>query len=907
MKKALFILLGIGVIAGGIWAYFWVIQGWVKDYPEAARAMPEDAFLMYNGTGISTTFSSFLQTDIGQKVKQHPSFQGFESRFKRLDSLTQSWKAIRELRDQMPFQAGLINASVDELDLLFLVQTKRLRPGKLVKSTLQDWQPTLQFQSRGFREYTITEVTNAKGKHLVSYAAIEGILAVSANPLLIEEAIRTFKTRKDTTLPASVKALAKSEANEKVIVNYDQMPNFLGAFMKNRARRALKEADLLRGYGVYRLDLNDETMELSGNFKGARSVLMNHLRQIPPAQSQIPNAVPMRTALFVSFLIPEPAPYLDSLKSDLKARDRYLKFKHFRDSLENAGNFDLKEDFLPILGDELAWVMNEPVSERFEQNVFLAMHCQDIDQNLKALDELNAKIEADRQSTTEPIHYRNRLIKKANFSGIFDLLFGGVFALKNEPFYVALGDHLLFAGNQDPLKRAIDDYEAGQNLASSSHYIRLSEHLLSESNFFFYVNPERSLMLPFNYLRDSLMTDYRSQLNYYKQFGGLTFQLAAEDQGFFAQTTLQESVTDVQKTELLWKKRLDSGLAQRPQVVRNHETNEKELFMVDKQNQVSLITNSGNIRWKRPMQGPVMGDVIQIDYYRNDNWQYCFATKSQLQLIDRKGNDVANFPIGFSAPAATDLAVFDYNENKNYRYFIGKKNRGIYGYRTSGKPMDGWSPKRMADTPDHEMKHFIYQGKTYLFTVSKNGSFYLWDTQGNRIQEPKKLETHFPSEFEINFGDSKASTYLVAPDTAGKVHYLYLDGKVKKRQFGNWGPKHYFNYLDINRDDEKELIFSEGTNVQGFKADSTEAFSLTLPDSLAFEPAFYQFNGQYHIGYGTKQTDQIFLMDLDGTIKKGFPVRGNTPFIIRDINEDGEKEMVVGGKNNMLYLYRINE
>ena len=61
-----------------------------------------------------------------------------------------------------------------------------------------------------------------------------------------------------------------------------------------------------------------------------------------------------------------------------------------------------------------------------------------------------------------------------------------------------------------------------------------------------------------------------------------------------------------------------------------------------------------------------------------------------MHILDRNGNYVERYPVKLRAPATNGLAVFDYENNKDYRLFICGNDRLVYLYDKSGNTVKGW-------------------------------------------------------------------------------------------------------------------------------------------------------------------------------------------------------------------------
>ena len=47
-----------------------------------------------------------------------------------------------------------------------------------------------------------------------------------------------------------------------------------------------------------------------------------------------------------------------------------------------------------------------------------------------------------------------------------------------------------------------------------------------------------------------------------------------------------------------------------------------------------------------------------------------FATPKRIYIIDRNGNNVSPFPLKFNSEITQPLSIFDYDNNKNYRFLV---------------------------------------------------------------------------------------------------------------------------------------------------------------------------------------------------------------------------------------------
>ena len=80
--------------------------------------------------------------------------------------------------------------------------------------------------------------------------------------------------------------------------------------------------------------------------------------------------------------------------------------------------------------------------------------------------------------------------------------------------------------------------------------------------------------------------------------------------------------------QLNWSVDLNNSILLKPQITKNHTNNknEKEVFTQDTDNAIYLISTSGKILWNKSIGGKILGNVSQIDFYKNKKLQILFNT-----------------------------------------------------------------------------------------------------------------------------------------------------------------------------------------------------------------------------------------------------------------------------------------
>ena len=225
-----------------------------------------------------------------------------------------------------------------------------------------------------------------------------------------------------------------------------------------------------------------------------------------------------------------------------------------------------------------------------------------------------------------------------------------------------------------------------------------------------------------------------------------------------------------------WKVQLSAPATINPQIVKNHYNGEDEIFIQDENNQIYLISNSGKILWKKPIDGTIIGGVHQVDMLKNNKLQMAFVTENKLYIVDRNGNNLKNYPKTLSKKAIVGLSVFDYDKNKNYRFMIPTAEADVLLLNMQGEMPSDWNFTSTADitTP---LQYFNIKGKDYIVTANSEKALIVNRRGENRVtpkDDTKGIKTSF-------FADAVGSQdRLVAAGENGKILFIYTNNQVQE-------------------------------------------------------------------------------------------------------------------------------
>ena len=356
--------------------------------------------------------------------------------------------------------------------------------------------------------------------------------------------------------------------------------------------------------------------------------------------------------------------------------------------------------------------------------------------------------------------------------------------------------------------------------------------------------------------------------------------------------------------KLLWKVKLEADPAVKPFLFVNHNTGATEIFIQDQKNNIYLISASGKILWKGAIRERITGEIFMVDYYRNGKNQLLFAGKDYLHLIDRNGNYVDKYPVKMRSPASNTLAVFDYENNKDYRLFIAGEDKKIYAYDRSGTPVRGWNLFTTRGRVTDPVSFFRVRGKDYLF-VADDQAVYVLDRTGNiRVAHQEPLRKAAGSAARLTDDDVPAIIFS-APD--GTVVRLLFDGTVTRDTISTFSAGHRTEFSDLDGDGSIDILFLDHGMLRTYDSKGNEMYTFSFESEQLTGPVILS------MGPGEKRTavcdngrKMLHMIGKSGSSVAGFPHRSGPWYSVGRVVNRNSWNLIVSENDTYIYNYELN-
>ncbi|MDH7911765.1 ribonuclease HII [Winogradskyella sp. SYSU M77433] len=443
---------------------------------------------------------------------------------------------------------------------------------------------------------------------------------------------------------------------------------------------------------------------------------------------------------------------------------------------------------------------------------------------------------------------------------------------ENAQYFSAYENFIIFSDSTENIKAILTDALNNNTLAYSDAFINANESLTDESSLFIFKDSEN-----LSKILDGNFAGYNANI----------VQYAYEDNYAHINGVIQKykkrAASNSVNEDFITK--LDAPILIAPQAVQNHVTNAHDIAVQDIGNTLYLISNSGNILWKKQLQGKILGKIEQIDMYKNGRLQLAFATKNRVYILDRNGNDVSPFPLKFNDDITQPLSVFDYDKRKDYRLLV-TQGKNLLMYDDRGKSINGFDYNSNGSEISSQPKHFRIGSKDYI-TFSAGEKLMILSRQGDiRINVKDKIRF---SDNEIFLYKNKFTTtntlgQLVQVDTKGKLSTTNL----------NLTDKH-------SLETTSKTLVTMTENKLNIKSRTVD-----LDYGEYTKPKIFYLNDKIYISTTDLQAKKVYLFDSQAEPIPNFPVFGTSEADLQKLDRESGLELITQSDDNNIVVYKLH-
>jgi hypothetical protein len=706
---------------------------------------------------------------------------------------------------------------------LLAFNLKSIKHSETIKKFLQKKITSFNFFKSGKINQELISVKFAQNKSNAYIYNKAGLFVLSNSLSYLEQIISNQKknTLNSVALFNSLQESESANADFRLFIKNSFYPQlFSSTTIKNNFPTTLKT------WTSIDVSLNSNELKWNGFAEHEGSYFLNALLTQQPVQSSLLNYCSANCSYFYFLGTSDYAKFNQSIFS----ANRNPEIKTYLSELSKFTDADLVTEWNKLTNGELLVVGNNSHSTASKIAIAGLENKNKAYEFVKQFSDSTSFLN---DSFTDSLY---RLVHPQ----VFNVLCSGVFDV-NAGFVYVHENNLIFAESSTAITNYLNSLKSYGNINSNASFTSAQKMGLSKDcNFYFYQN-FTSNSSEFLAILHPQIANQLPEINN-ASLSGLGLQLSTLKNKVFIQGILNVSALKkeeplAQATTSIWQLNLDTLSSVTPEVVINHKTKEKEIILSDEKGNVYLVDANGNQLWKVNVNGKVLSEIYQVDFYKNDKLQYLFNTENELHLVDRKGEYLDGFPAKLDAPSTNALSVFDYENDKNYRILIACTDNRIYNYNIEGKKQAGFDPVKLDAGLTKPIQFVRIDGKDFIIAIDKNGKINCLDRKGKtRIPFTKSMQAAF-QEYVIQDNTAPEASFFTYYDAKNNsVNQLLWNDKLVSKQVNPSTIAKQIEFAKINDDNKKDVVLL-----------TTNGFDV------------YDENGNYISGYQNKTKDQIAI------------------------------------------------
>lgn len=863
MKKFIIIIAALVALGFSIWGYYRMKSATVSQNTDIFISLPENAFSILKINNLQNFSDALLyNNNYWRDLAKINDIGDIHYILSTLDSLKESSPEINSFMENRKL---MISTYVDSsANFKHLISTQ---------ISASEWT-------------TVQNFMHTYVKKTFYFCYENEIFIASSNRELLDASKQQIKSKiaiiKADSAFTQISASSGTKATANWFLDMKQSKKLINRFFQSDITQILSITKDYDSWCCFDLDLSEDKIIINGFADGNGKNDIIHIFQGQTTNSNtLSSVMPYNTYFFRHYAISDFGLFQNKLA---EYREALSKTAHFA---EESAKWETTSGESPLLffqeyfGGEIALACN-PTNTYIIAKLYNQAGAQD---RLTRMVEETEGASSNKKGTLTIFHFP--------LNGFAGNIFGEYFNLDNE-YISVVGDNLIIAPTEDLLSYIASRNKNTQTLQCSPEYKRANKTLLSTSNRTIYVDIPYIIRNSEKFFVPEIADKIKSTRSLWSNFESLGFQSEAESNGndyqhIFVQydkkseVEIQEenkqesqsneniaqnensniSVAATQpvdentsKFSKLISIELDKPARIKPQFVINHYTGETEIAIQDEKNQFYLINSEGKILWKIQLPEAIIGDITQVDMLKNKKLQMAFTTLNKLYIIDRTGKNLKSYPKNLPSRATAGLSVFDYDNKRDYRFFIPTENKQINLIKADGTTPQDWKFKESSGKIKQAIKFYRVNGKDYLVASDAKQCYFLDRRGRNRLIPKKNIIPSANNLIYIDDFSSQKRFVMSSPD--GTIVYLHQDGNVLSIKTTKRDKNHAFVVCK-----SKQKTYYAFYDTQGFTLYDTELESIIEDNTVnsGKSPKCETYNN--YIGIYDSDQEKIFVYNSD--------------------------------------------
>ena len=858
MRRLLSVLLLLAIAA----AAGWTLYRWNRGSTQAVdpwRAVPERSAIVVAVPDAFVSWDRFTHTSqLWAALSTLPGAAAADALLARTVARMENDEALRGALRNTTLLAAVMRNGGDAMGCLFVGS-----PGSTDVAPLKAFSELLGLDATALQALSKGEVVQVRpdtALPTLSFCVREGLWLLSNSPATMDEALLQWGSGRSLAQdPIFSRALATLGAGSDahVLLRPDRLKDLS---LLGLTSEALEDIDTPEGWLAMDLRTRPDALLLSGLLLGVDGTSWaTALQGQEPGAWRGARAIPKRAVSYSARQVSDPIRYLED-RGQVQDSAWVADLFHWVE-----GSAGIARSAEPEQGPWGLFATNAPEAAAQALSALCPQGC-------------------------DTIGYRGIRAQRLPRAQMHAELLGPEFADLGRPWWVVLGDVVVFAPEAAGVQQAVDAWLDGNSLAEDGRTSAWWSRMASEVGASWWCDVARATPLLSAATRPGMKPRIDSLHGLWSSFGGLTVQVTPGQRGsIHVSAALQFAPLTEQPSNERWQVALGAPASGLPQIVVNHTNGTHEVLVQDDLHRLHLVGTTGKVLWSRALESRILGEVQQVDRFKNGKLQLLFATAEGIHLIDRNGKDVGGFPVRTKSRISAPLAVFDYEGDGEYRILVTLQNGVVMNYGMDGLPVKGWERPKLAAPAACAVHHLRIRNKDHLVVVDTLGKVRVLDRRGSDRERSKLELGGSPRVLSITPGTDIGRSAIHWVDREGRLWRGLLSGE--RDQQASAGPGSYL--LGPVGSDGERLVAQVGRDSVSVRQGERVLFQRTVPGCQAAGALFQNAgDGPVLLSVPVPEARELHVFDLEGGVHPGTPVEQAGPGRFADLDRDGRHELI---------------
>lgn len=885
------ILLITGIASLGWWLFPKLTQETASPY----KAIPPDAALILRiNRPVQTTENLESKNQLWKELCLIPEIESFRETLLQVDSLVRRDDDLMHALQKNPLLISMIRTGKTEFGYLFIAALDVKQPGEKILRLAEDrFGDELTVTVSKYGDGTIMKVGMRNQNSAFWFTVRKGIFLGSFHAHLLKKSIDQLSLNIPSILNthfSTVEQIAGKKTDATLFISYPMIYPFLERQLQESWVTEAYKAASFAGWTVLDLSLGKDEVALngytlvtdtSGQYAGIYS------GQIPQ-KILVPAILPSTTVSLVFTGISDMAKYYRSFQAFVTQKSGFSDPYPELARIQRLNHMDFSDNFIPWIGKEMCLATALPHDTSIPAYNYAVFRMNDpylADSLLERIRHVPGLRPVTRVSG-------KNLLVDLGLPGLLPSLFGKKYATVTGSCYSFVDEYAVFSNDFLSLEYLIEQYQRKNTLNVNPRFIGLAEHQITDATSLVWFNTPSTITRLKAILREELMEPVAGVIDSLKKFESLTLRLVNSPKGLSTSLLLTYNPLPGNDGPKKWEAALDTLMSGQPQIFFPTSVSISRILVMDVSNTLYAFDPGGKLQWKVKLSAKPLGTISQVVLPDQDT-VFIFNTSANLVAIRRNGSAVNGFPLKLPEPALSGLTTAAGPDGKTI-LFIPVKSAMILAYRIGDKKPYQTIRTGMAGEIETPVQVLKTLKKEYLAVKSTHGEVSFHSTDGQpAIRLHPELRVDPQSTFYINLTNKKG--IFLTQGLGGKVVYIAENGKTTTESIRRYPHVPLFLYDDINRNGSWNFIFYEGNKLDILNRLGRMVYSYLFTREITVPPYLIRLpDGTPLIGAVAGPSGEVYLFGKDGLLKTERRIRGNTPFCISELTNDGTLDVIIG-------------